>query len=195
MTRPLSSPNQGATGEAGVAAIEFALVFPVLLLLFFGLINITQYVSQVRKVSAASQLVSDLVARQKDGTINVTTLDDYFTAVELLYNPREQNWVQTNVGIVVYTYAAGSNPALVRWTRLYGDGARCAVPPVNANDPVARLLPTSDVVVVVVCTTFAEPVANFPGLLSLANRRIESMSFQRPRESDTLTCTDCKTKN
>ena len=62
--------------DAGVAAIEFVIVLPVLLLLFFGMINLTSYLSTLRKVNSAAELVTDLVSRH-DKTITSSDIEDY----------------------------------------------------------------------------------------------------------------------
>ena len=49
----------------GVAASEFALILPVLVLLLFGTVEIGNAVLLDRKVTAAAQTAADLVAQQK----------------------------------------------------------------------------------------------------------------------------------
>ena len=184
-------------GETGVAAIEFALVFPVLLLMFFGTINIAQYAVELRRIGASSNLVGDLVARSQS-TISRATVDDYFTAVELMFRPNDQTWVQTNIGIDVYVYARTAAPppgtpgpppaAPVKWSKFYQNTQRCTPPDANmaSTNPIGALLPDSDVVVAVVCTTFTAPAANYPGFEYLVNRTIEKQQVSRPRQSLTI---------
>ena len=57
-------------GNSGVAAIEFAIVFPILLMLLFGIINVVQDLAMSRRITAAAELVADLVTR-RDTTIQV----------------------------------------------------------------------------------------------------------------------------
>ncbi|GJD62123.1 TadE/TadG family type IV pilus assembly protein [Methylobacterium frigidaeris] len=51
-------------GRDGVAAVEFALVLPLLLLLYFGTTDLAGYISNFRKVTLAARTVADLVARE-----------------------------------------------------------------------------------------------------------------------------------
>ncbi|MGX7704763.1 TadE/TadG family type IV pilus assembly protein [Methylobacterium sp. Gmos1] len=51
-------------GRDGVAAVEFALLLPLLLLLFFGTTDLAGYISNFRKVTLAARTVADLVARE-----------------------------------------------------------------------------------------------------------------------------------
>lgn len=48
----------------GVAAVEFAMVLPLLLLLYLGTTDLAGYISNFRKVTLASRTVADLVARE-----------------------------------------------------------------------------------------------------------------------------------
>ena len=174
-------------GQAGVAAIEFALVLPVLLLIFFGMINLSQYASALRKADTAAYLVADLVSRSQSN-ITQATVDDYFTAAELLYRPEDRSWVQTNIGIDVYVYATGTGAASARWSRFYQGTARCTSPmSTPSGTKISQLLTDTDAVVAVVCTTFTAPAASYPGMGYLANKRIERTFVTRPRQSKTLT--------
>ncbi len=55
----------------GVAAVEFAMILPVLLLLYLGGVEVSQAVSIYRKVTLTARSISDLVAR----TTNVTNAE------------------------------------------------------------------------------------------------------------------------
>ncbi|KMO30821.1 hypothetical protein VP06_20895 [Methylobacterium aquaticum] len=50
--------------QDGVAAVEFAMVLPLLLLLYFGTTDLAGYVSNFRKVTLSARAVADLVARE-----------------------------------------------------------------------------------------------------------------------------------
>lgn len=50
--------------EGGLAAVEFAMVLPLLLLLYLGTTDLAGYISNFRKVTLAARTVADLVARE-----------------------------------------------------------------------------------------------------------------------------------
>lgn len=176
--------------QSGSAAIEFAIVLPVLLLLFFGMVNLTHYIAMKRKVQSASELIADLITRQQT-TIPSTLIDDYFKAVELSFRPMDLNRVQDNVGIDIYSYRLIDGLAQVHWRKFYRGAARCTQPTVNTNNPndaIARLVADSEVVVAVVCMSYTAPAARYPGLQFLSDLRIEKQFALRPRQTATLNC-------
>jgi Flp pilus assembly protein TadG len=75
-----SSPRRRRTGFAadrrGVAAVEFAMVLPIMLVMLFGVIEITSGVTAGRKLSMATRTLSDLVSR--DDTIDNALLTTVF---------------------------------------------------------------------------------------------------------------------
>lgn len=53
-----------ARARTGVAAVEFAMVLPLLLLLYFGTTDLAGYISNFRKVTLSARAVADLIARE-----------------------------------------------------------------------------------------------------------------------------------
>ena len=72
--------------KRGVAAIEFSFIMPVLLLLYFGLVDLTAMISMNRKVTYAASVVADLVT-QNDSTVTATAITDYWNAAEMVMKP------------------------------------------------------------------------------------------------------------
>lgn len=190
------SSQPSAHRQRGVAAIEFALVLPILVVLFFGMINISQYISMTKRVNTTAELVADLVTRHSD-TVPSTIIDDYFIAAELAMRPVPM----TNVRVDLYGFyrdtptgsPATSSSIKTRWKKSTSTGQGCTVPaPVysNTSDPIASLMQSGDdVVVAVVCMPFT-PLGDYGGVVSFLNGRIiEKQVVLKPRQSQTLTCT------
>ena len=170
--------------DAGVAAIEFVIVLPVLLLLFFGMINLTSYISTLRKTNATAELVTDLVSRH-DGTITSSAIDDYFNAAALLFLPASADGLQ--VQLYSYHDDDGNGVADLRWGKFRTAGT-CTAP--STSDPeIVEMLAVSDVLIAVACIPGYTAPARFPGLPTLAVPQ-KSVAL-RPRQSDELSCTDC----
>lgn len=182
-------PTAPASGIAGVAAIEFVIVFPVLLVLLFGTINVAQDLMTSRRLTLALELVADLITRA-DTTITAAAVDDAFTAAQLAVRPMNTGTLRVDV----YTYFKSGNVARIRWQRSSPAGSACPAPVVNLanpNDAVGAMLNDpqvqADVVVAVLCMPYTPPVANFPLMRQIFPPRTNVKTIaMRPRQSTTL---------
>lgn len=188
---PRSSLSRRSKSQAGAVAIEFALIFPVLLFIYFGLIGITQYAFATRRVHAASKMMAETVALST--ALKSADLEDYAVGVELMFKPIESTWVRQNVGVDVFNFKKGGG-GVTRWTWFYGGSKRCTAPD-SSSTSIATSLASSDVLVVVTCMTYASPVGDFQfdrlNLGYLKSKRIEKSWQSRPRMVEELNCTDC----
>ncbi|MEO0327973.1 MAG: TadE/TadG family type IV pilus assembly protein [Pseudomonadota bacterium] len=57
--------------EDGIAAIEFALIFPVLLVICLGVIEFSNYTMIERRASLATDFAADYLSRDDDGTLEL----------------------------------------------------------------------------------------------------------------------------
>ncbi len=74
------TPAHFAKDRSGVAATEFALLLPVLLLLFFGVVEGSDALAKSRRVSLAANTLADLAARER--RLMEDAADDLFAGVE-----------------------------------------------------------------------------------------------------------------
>jgi Flp pilus assembly protein TadG len=103
---------------SGVAAIEFALLAPVFLLLLLGVVEISRAVSMNRKLSSVTATVADLVAREK--TITSSDVTAMYSVVTHIMKPWTAGPLQLaiipvkadlNTGTTFKVYAATTNRA------------------------------------------------------------------------------------
>jgi Flp pilus assembly protein TadG len=85
--------------DDGVAAIEFAIILPVMLLLSMGAIELTDALSARRKVTVASSALSDLIAQQRD--VNGVYASNAFTAVSMIMEPFSSDGLASVVSSIV----------------------------------------------------------------------------------------------
>jgi Flp pilus assembly protein TadG len=100
-------------GERAVSAVEFALIAPVMLVLFFGGVELGSALVAARKAQTVASSVADLVAQGK--TINDSQVNDIFTAANALMTPYDP----TKITIVVSSiyFDINSNQTKVRWSK------------------------------------------------------------------------------
>jgi Flp pilus assembly protein TadG len=82
----------------GVAAVEFAFILPLLIALYFGVVETTYGIMANRKVTSVTSTVADLVAQTK--SVNQAELNDIFaaaTAIMVPFDSAELSIVVTSV--------------------------------------------------------------------------------------------------
>lgn len=100
-----------AADRRGVSAVEFALILPILLILFFGTAEITQGVTVYRKVTITARSLADLIARTT--TITNSDMSDIFKAATSVVAPFDAS----NLQIVVSSVAIDANGnATIAWS-------------------------------------------------------------------------------
>lgn len=112
--------------EEGVAAVEFALILPFLMALYFGSMEAAALFTADKRVNSISSTVGDLITQwdPNDGKIPSSTLNDYFAAAAKLITP----YSATGVKIVVSLIEVKSNGTTkVLWSQAYGGGTTWTV--------------------------------------------------------------------
>jgi len=99
-----------------VAAVEFALVVPLLLTLYLGTIEAATLYSADHKVATVASTMADLVSREK-GEITTATLDIYFEAAETIMRPYATTGLEQVVSLLSIDE---DGVATVEWSRGHG---------------------------------------------------------------------------
>jgi Flp pilus assembly protein TadG len=102
----------------GVAAVEFALILPFMLLLYIGSIELSDLIAVDRRVTIIAGTVGDLVARA-DGSLEEDELTDYFNAAEAIIRPYDDAQLRQ---VVTSVYVDEDGVAEVVWSRGFNDG-------------------------------------------------------------------------
>ena len=168
----------------GVAAIEVAFILPFMLLLYFGLFDITALVSVNRKVTYSASIVADLVAQNKTSVLK-SKLADYYNAANLVMAPIPSSAVR----IEVFGYRISGSTVSQIWKTNNGQATSCGADP--ATTAMAPLMVAgNDLVVARVCTTYEIYIANVLGhsVVNSSSFEIGESITQRPRATLKLTC-------
>lgn len=105
--------------ESGVAAVEFALVVPLMLSVYLGCTEAATLLTADRKVQSVAGAIGDLVARSNK-TITRAQLEDYFLAATSIMDPYDAS---TLVQTVTAVSVDDEGEATVLWSARYENGA------------------------------------------------------------------------
>ncbi len=172
----------GETG--GIAAIEVALILPFLLLIYFGLFDLTSVISVNRKVTYAASVMADLVALNKTSVLK-SSIQDYYAAANMVMAPTPA----ASVRVEVFGYRISGATITQVWKTDNAAGSSCgAAPSTAAMAPL--MVAGNDLIVARVCTTYTPYASNFLGHRILGNAafQVGESITQRPRSSLQLTC-------
>ncbi|MEL6361014.1 MAG: TadE/TadG family type IV pilus assembly protein [Pseudomonadota bacterium] len=97
--------------RSGLAALEFAFIAPIMIVLFFGVIEGSDALSASRRASLAVNTLADLVAQETE--IGKDDLDDLFDGVEDIISTGSPI---TDFRIVSLVYDAVQDKILVDWS-------------------------------------------------------------------------------
>jgi Flp pilus assembly protein TadG len=173
--------------QAGVAAIEMALIFPVLLILFVGLIDLTTLLSDNRRVAYSANVVADIVTRLQTSA-TPEEVGDSFEAAELVMSAAQAGPAR----VELYAYQNVSGSTVLRWDHDNGVGTTACGEPDRSN--LASLMDKgNDLVIAVVCVEHEPIVGRILGWtpVGAASFTLRQQIALRPRDSTTLLCPLC----
>jgi Flp pilus assembly protein TadG len=174
--------------ESGVAALEFALVLPVLLLLYLGMVQLTALLSVKHKLATSAAVMADLVTRHRD-VIRLADLNDYFEGARLVLADSATS--EASIRVFAYRPRTGAAPRLV-WSRQDGSSPVCARPDAAELQNLAAV--GSDIIVVVTCARFSFPVPAILGFTMFPDTiTMRQQAIMRPRTYLQINCRDCPT--
>lgn len=177
----------------GAAAVEFALIVPIMLALYFGTLEISQGIEVNKKAGRGSSLVADLITQQ--AVITRAELDAIADLGEAAIAPYQRD--RPSVEMVGIQITNDPVPrSLVVWSRKITGGAG------------ARFLPVGSAIVIppelMIRNTFIikagmklnyYPVTTFVVQEELGNGSkgipMGETYYLRPRTSPTVACPDC----
>ena len=164
----------------GVAAVEFALIAPVMVLMYCGLVELCQAMIAERKANHVASAVGDLVA-QAEG-VTTSELSDIFSIGNTIMAPYATTTLKMRVSSVT---ADTNNTPKVDWSRGYGGlGALTAGSTVTLP---MTLTSGESIVMSEAQYAYTSPMQYIlPSALNYSEK-----FYLRPRRSDKVTCTGC----
>jgi Flp pilus assembly protein TadG len=140
---------------SGIAATEFAMIVPIMLVIFFGTVEISSGVAVDRKVTLLARTLSDVTSQaapltqsQSWSTVDDTYLQNVFTAGIAILQPYPASPVKLTIS-EIYVDSTGK-VATIQWSRAatIASGATQATlvassPSRSAGNDVTSIVPTA----------------------------------------------------
>jgi Flp pilus assembly protein TadG len=170
--------------DKGIAAIEMAFIMPFMLLIYFGMMDVTGLVTFNRKVTAAASTVGDLVAAQRTNIL-LSQVSDFYNGAYMITQPT----VAADVRLELYGYRmVGGSPTRI-WKTNNGNGTACTGT-IDTSNMSTLMASGNDLVVSRACIIYTPYLAAIMGnsIIGAASFNIGQTIMLRPRSTLLLTC-------
>jgi Flp pilus assembly protein TadG len=159
-----------ARDERGVSAVEFALVAPIMIGLYFGCVEISDGVSIDRKVSLAAAALANLSSQVT--TISASDMSNIFDASGAIVAPYDVNKIKMTVTCI--SIDANKN-ATVKWSATRNGAAKSG----TATLPTALQVASSQIILAEASYDY-QPVIGYTisGTITLADKM-----YMTPRQT------------
>lgn len=164
--------------QKGIAAVEFALLAPVMILLYFGMAELCQGFMAQKRMSHVTSMVADLTAQAQ--AVNENDLTDIFNVGDQIMQPFSDDALKMRVSSVT----RGSDGIIdVDWS--FGRDMPELQEPVTV--PNGLIGNGESLIIAEAIYDYESPVGRFlPGITKL-NR----IFYLRPRVVDKIVCSNC----
>jgi Flp pilus assembly protein TadG len=184
----------------GVAAVEFAFIAPILLVMYFITMEASQAIETSKKVSRVASMVADLVTQQQQST-SKTAVEAIMKIGDSILQPYNRSSPTIIVTAIQLDDRTPPN-ATVAWSRKMVAGATSNGPAVGSSVTIPEALRIGNSFLIRVESSLGyKPVITWSadqsatlGLTSAFNSiQMGETYYLRPRMSQAITCDDCKT--
>jgi Flp pilus assembly protein TadG len=163
-----------AGAKGGLAAVEMALIAPVMIFGYFGLTEVTMAMMAHRRASHAVSTIGDLVTQSTQ--INAATMDDIFTIGTTMMRPFSSSTLQLRVTSVQMD---ASQNITVIWCKTSG-GAALMSGTVNDAKLKTLMKPWDSIIITDMAYSYKSPFGQaLPDALNFSDK-----AYLRPRRSD-----------
>jgi Flp pilus assembly protein TadG len=177
--------------RSGIAATEFAVIVPVMLVMFFGTVEFSAGVAVDRKVTLVARTLSDLTSQGTTATD--VTLGNSFAAANAIFYPYPAT--PTISTITELAVDPTTLKVTVVWSRSATINAAGSV--VLTTGHPCSYVPTIPAALVVGGTSLIwsevsylyKPAVNYGGLIATAGINLSDVAYTRPRQSGSVTYT------
>lgn len=193
MMKPRQLARKLRADRRGVAAIEFAMLVPIMLVLFFGTVEFSVGVAANRKVSLMAQTLSDLTSRSI--SVSDTDITNFFTAGTGIMTPYvapAYNATSSQISELWIDPSTGN--ARVQWSKATGTGyvalavgSTVTLPTTNGGDLIVRdasgAIVAGQYLIYSQVKFLYQPVVNYKIGGSAPTFTLTDVSYTRPRQA------------
>lgn len=155
--------------EDGAVFVEFAIILPILIVLFLGLAEFTEAFSVSRKLAGTAGAVADLVAQEP--SVNNADLADVSALGQELMKPHNSAPLQL---VIISVVADENNTTTVDWS--YPPGSGYAQGSAYALPDGAMTSPNSSLIIAEASYNFTPTIGQFLGTFEMTEA-----AYYRPR--------------
>ena len=169
--------------RSGIAATEFAMIMPMMLVMFFGTIEFSSAVAIDRKVTIMARTVADLTSQ--GATVNDTDLTNFFAASLAIMTPYDKTPTNATVSELYIDPASGD--VRVQWSK--GSAPRSVGSIVTAIVPTSLISrdPNTNAILPNQYLIFSEInylyVPTIGYVMAPTGVRMSDVAYTRPRQS------------
>jgi Flp pilus assembly protein TadG len=163
-----------ARDQSGNILVEAALVFPVLVMLLFGVSEFSEAFTASRRIAGAANTAADLVARMPSLT------SDDLSGVKAMVDETIKPFPSGSLGLVITSVVADEdNAATVAWSEALGTGATAYGTGAAIGVPAGLLFPKGSLVLAEIRYQFQSPLSS----LFIGSLPLQAKAYQVPRYS------------
>jgi Flp pilus assembly protein TadG len=144
-----------ARQESGIAAVEFSLILPILIVLWIGGVEVTQALSVDRRLNNLASAIGDLVARSK--IVTYGDVDSIFDIAPGAIYPFDDTGLGMRVSAVNMD---DDGTAKIAWSRAEGTSARALNELVDSVVPESLRVPDTQLIMAEVFHSY-EPAMGY----------------------------------
>ncbi len=167
-----------AAARDGLAAVEFALIAPVMIAMFYGAVELSSAVDCNSRVAHVASTTSDLVAQST--TVSTTDIDNIFQAANAILYPYSSTGAQIVVSSLVDD---GHGGATVAWSDAQNTSPLTVGSTVSVPSGLIVSGSGGSVILSTITYVYNPPVTHFLG----GAVTLTSSFYSRPRRSLTVT--------
>ncbi|KRB31335.1 hypothetical protein ASD99_20455 [Mesorhizobium sp. Root695] len=172
----------------GIAAVEFALIMPILLIMYLVTMEASQAIETSKKVSRIGSMVADLVTQQT--SVVKADVEAIMKIGPITLQPYNRS--TPSITITAIEVSADGTKAQVVWSRKLVDGVPSAGAAATTETTVPATLKVANTFLIRVESTLVYKPAIELAMTSAFNQiKMGETYYLRPRRSVRIPCTDC----